>query len=139
MSEENVELVRSAMAATQQAMATGDPAGAFPSGVFASDFEWTVPFPFEGKRVWTGIEECVEFLRLWGEQFDDYSFQAPRLIDVGDHRVVALMSHAATGRASGVRVELENGVVYELSDGCIVRATNYPTAAEALEAAGLSE
>jgi ketosteroid isomerase-like protein len=138
MSQENVEIVRTVIAATRQAMANGDPAAAFPPE-FAADFEWILPVPFEGKTMWTGIEECVEFLRLWGEQFEDYSFQATRLIDVGDHRVVALERQAATGRESGVRVEWANGVVYELIDGRIVRATNYLTHADALEAAGLSE
>ena len=52
MSEENVEIVRSAMAATQQAMATrrscrsfSDPESSHPTS------EWTVPDPFEGERV----------------------------------------------------------------------------------------
>ena len=139
MSQENVEIVRTVIAATQQAMADGDPAAAFPAGSFAADFEWSVPTPFEGKRLWTGIDECIEFLRLWSEQFDDYSFEAPRLIDVGDHRVVALERQVATGRKSAIRIELENGVVYELVDGRIVRATNYLTHAEALEAVGLSD
>ncbi len=49
------------------------------------------------------------------------------------------MRQSATGKESGVRVGAENGVVYELRDGRIIRATNYLAHAEALEAAGLSE
>ncbi len=139
MSQENVEIVRRVVAATQTAMESGDPAAAFPAGVFAVDFEWILPFAFEGKTVWTGVEECVEFLRVWTEPFDHYSFQSPRFIDAGDDRVVVLLHHSAIGKESGVRVEQKNGVVYELSDGRIVRASNYLAHAEALEAAGLEE
>ncbi len=64
MSQENVEIVRRVMAATETAMERGDPAAAFPAGVFAVDFEWVLPFAFEGKTVWTGVEECVEFRHL---------------------------------------------------------------------------
>ncbi len=49
------------------------------------------------------------------------------------------MHQTAIGKESGVRVDQKNGVVYELSEGRIVRASNYLAHAEALEAAGLSE
>jgi ketosteroid isomerase-like protein len=47
--------------------------------------------------------------------------------------------HRATGRASGVPIELVQGIVWELADGRVVRMRNYMTPAEALEAAGLRE
>ena len=103
------------------------------------DFEWVLPLPFEGKRVWTGVEEAIEFLRIWTEQFDHYSFQVLRFIDAGDGRVVVLVHQSATGKASGAAVEWDTGMVYELMDGRIVRASNHFTHAEALQAAGLSE
>ena len=43
-------------------------------------------------------------MRLWTEQFDDYSFQVERLIDAGRDRVVALVRQAGTGKESGVPV-----------------------------------
>jgi ketosteroid isomerase-like protein len=139
MSQENVEVVRRVMAATKEAFATDDFAAAFPAGAFAVDFEWVVPTPFEGKAVWSGVDECIEFLRVWAEQFDNYSFEVLRVIDAGSSTVVVLAHQSATGKGSGAPVETDNGVVYELRDGCIVRASNYFDHGEALKAAGLSE
>jgi ketosteroid isomerase-like protein len=139
MSQENVEIVRRVMAATQGAMAQGDLPAAFPAGTFDVDFEWVTPVPFEGKTVWTGVEGSIEFLRVWTEQFDNYSLEVLRVIDAGEGRVVALMRSSATGRESGAPVVWDTGAIYELRDERIIRASNYFSHAEALEAAGLSE
>ena len=53
--------------------------------------------------------------------------------------MVALTRQSGIGKESGVPVELNLGLVYELRDGRIARITNYLTHAEALEAAGLRE
>jgi ketosteroid isomerase-like protein len=117
----------------------GDPGAFFDPAIEAVDVEWVLTEQMEGRAVWTGREEIFEFLRTWTEQFDDWSFQVDRLIDAGDDRVVVLLHQSGTGKGSGVPVEWNSGVVYELRDGRVVRATNYSTLAEALEAAGLSE
>ena len=133
MSEENVEVVRRAL---EVQFGSG---AAFDLGLFADDFELVfAETPFEGKSVWRGREEFVEFVRLWTQDFDDFSFQVVRLIDAGDDRVVALLQQSATGKESGVPVEADNGLVFELKDGRVIRGTNYLSHAEALEAAGLS-
>jgi ketosteroid isomerase-like protein len=61
------------------------------------------------------------------------------LIDAGNDSVVAFFHQSATGRGSGVPVEQEYAVIYELQDGQLVRMRLYIDRAEALEAAGLSE
>jgi ketosteroid isomerase-like protein len=61
------------------------------------------------------------------------------LIDAGGDRVVALTYQSATGKESGVPVELSLGSVWEIEGGRLARVTNYFSHAEALEAAGLSE
>jgi ketosteroid isomerase-like protein len=140
MSRENVEIVRRAMERLRAAMKRGAPDAYFDPAIYAGDVEWVLTLGgLEGRAVWTGPEEFVDFLRIWTEQFDDWSFQVERLIEAGDDRVVALMHQSGTGKESGVPVEWNSGVVYELRDGRIVRATNYQTLADALEAAGLSE
>lgn len=45
----------------------------------------------------------------------------------------------AVGRPSGVGVELRSAILWELSDGKIVKVHVCPSRGEALEAAGLSE
>jgi hypothetical protein len=46
--------------------------------------------PLDGKSVWRGREEYVEFTRTWTDQFHDWSIRAERLIDAGDDQVVVV-------------------------------------------------
>jgi ketosteroid isomerase-like protein len=92
-------------------------------------------FPFV--RFHRGREGFAEFMRTWTEDFDDFTLTLERLIDAGDDRVVGLYHHTAIGKASGVPVELRQGLVFELEGGRIVRCRNYPDHASVLEAAGL--
>jgi ketosteroid isomerase-like protein len=139
MSEENLELTRRAWKAFEAGMARGDPGGAFDSGAVAPDFEWVPPRGFPGASVYRGREGFAEFMAAWTEDFDNLTFRLDRLIDAGDNRVVGLFHQAATGKGSGVPVELDQGIVYEFEGGHIVRMRNYVGHAEALEAGGLSE
>ena len=143
MSEENVEIVRRAYEEFQAAMARGDPGSWFDSGAAVSgDFEWALDPrypPFEGRAVWRGREGFVEFVRIWTEGFEEWSIRVERLIDAGGDRVVALTRQTATGKGSGVPVELYIGQVWELEDGRLARVTNYMSRSDALKAAGLSE
>jgi ketosteroid isomerase-like protein len=139
MSEENVEIVRQVNEAFQRGLEHGDPGAIFDTGLLADDWEWVVAVPFEGKSVWTGRQEFVEFLRLWMAEFEDYSVEFEPLIDAGDDQVVTIYRQRATGKGSGVPVEWDLGAVTELRDGRAIRATNYFDPAAALEAAGLRE
>jgi ketosteroid isomerase-like protein len=139
MSEENVELVRWLFQAFQAAMERGDPGTGVDPEAFAEDFEWIVPTPLDGRSVWRGREGFLEFTRLWTEQFEHWSIWIERVIDAGENRVVVLTRQSATGKGSGVPVELALGQVWELEAGRVARLTNYFGHAEALETAGLSE
>ena len=139
MSQENVEIVRRSWEEFQAGMERGDPAAIFDLGLAAEDFEWIVPEPLPDRLVWRGREEFVEFICTWTAEFDNWSIRLERLIDAGEDRVVSLTVQTATGKGSGVPVDLNVGQVVELEDGRQVRVTNYLSHAEALEAAGLSE
>ncbi|MGA8804487.1 MAG: nuclear transport factor 2 family protein [Solirubrobacterales bacterium] len=140
MSEESVEIVRRLTEAVQRGVEHDDPAGhLFDTGLLADDAEWVLQTPFEGKSVWRGRQEWVEFFRAWTGEFEEYSIQFEPVIDAGDDRVVAIYRQRATGKGSGVPVEWHGGMVIELRDGRAIRTTNYPEPAEALEAAGLRE
>jgi ketosteroid isomerase-like protein len=139
MSEEDVEFVRRGFEEFQAGMERGDPAAWFDPEAFADDFEWIVPEPLDGRSVWRGREGFLDFIRTWTEQFEDWSIRVERLIDAGEDRVVALTRQTATGKESGVPVELNVGQVWELEAGRWTRVTNYLSHAEAFEAAGLSE
>ena len=60
----------------------------------------------DGKSVWRGRDEYVEFLQTWTAEFRDWSVRVERLIDAGPDRVVALTHQTGTGRASVAPVEL---------------------------------
>jgi ketosteroid isomerase-like protein len=154
MSEENVEIVRGLYEEWWAGLERDDPGVVFDSQAVADDAEFTVEGAefSEGagasilrepdgyvRTVWRGREAYVQWFRAWTGEFENWSLQVERLIDAGDDRVVALTHQSATGKGSGVPVEMKVGAVWELKDGRVVRLRSYPTYAEALEAAGLSE
>ena len=134
-----MELVRRVFEGFQAGMERGDPGAVFGPETVADDYERIVPTPLDGRSVWRGREGFVEFIRTWTEQFEDWSIRLERLIDAGNDRVVTLTVQTATGKGSGVPVDLHVGQVYELEDGRVARVRNYFTHVDALEAAGLSE
>jgi ketosteroid isomerase-like protein len=118
----------------------GDPGTVFDSEAVADDAEFVVEGGMlDGRSVWRGREEYVDWFHTWTGEFTDWSLRVERLIDAGHDRVVALTHQTGTGRESGAPVEFKVGVVWELKDGRVVRARNYFSYAAALEAAGLSE
>ena len=138
MSEQNVEVVRQMFEAFQEGLARGNPGAAFDSGTLAADAEWQTSDRM-GAEVFRGREGFMEFMRRWTEDFEGWGIQLEQVIDAGDDRVVGLLHQSATGKGSGVPVELNLAIVYELDAGRVIRMCNYTNQAEALEAAGLSE
>jgi ketosteroid isomerase-like protein len=136
-----VEAVRRGFEAFQEGLARGDPGAFFDSGVVAPDLEWILPLQAQApglRPVYRGRDEFNEFMRTWTEDFD-WSIELERMIDAGGDLVVGVFHQRATGKGSGVPVELRMGLLFELEDGRIIRMRNFLDPAEALEAAGLSE
>jgi len=73
-----------------------------------------------------------------GAVFEDMRFVPEKLTEIGD-RVLATVTMTARGRESGVELRQVLGHVWTLRDGLVVRVEAYASAAEALEAVGLSE
>jgi ketosteroid isomerase-like protein len=139
MSQENVEIVRRGFEEFEAGLARGNLGAIFDSGTFAPDAEWIPDYAPGLRSVYRGREEFVEFMRTWSEDFEDWSLRPERLIDAGDDRVVILVHQQATGKGSGVQVELHMAFVYELEEGRVIRARTFIDPAVALEAAGLTE
>jgi len=137
MSEENLEIARRLFDDFQAGVARGDPGAWFESELVADDFEWILSEPLDGRTVWRGRDGFMQFMNNWTEQFDDWSIRVERWIDAGEDRTVALTRQSATGRGSGVPVELNLGMVWEWEAGRVARTRAYLSHAEALEAAGL--
>jgi ketosteroid isomerase-like protein len=72
------------------------------------------------------------------EMWDEHTVVIDDVIDGGD-RVVLFHHEYQRGRSSGVEVEIDAAVVFELRDGRIVRMQGYMDRAAALRAAGLGD
>ena len=137
MSQQNVDVVRRAFEEFKEGLAQGDPAAPFASGLNHPDAEWVLPPNSPGfRQLYRGRAGFLEFMKTWTEDFE-WAIELERVIDAGDDRVVAIFHQRATGKGSGVPVELRMALLYELQDARIVRMTNFLDPAEALEAAGL--
>ena len=134
MSQENLEIVRRIVEDAVQ--------GRWEESArqLGPDAEWhgTVGGLTEGS-VWRGPEQIRElFEQEDAEAWEERRLEAEEFIDAGDC-VVVLLHEFRRGKGSGVEMETDTAVVYEMRDGRVVRIQGYMDRADALEAAGLSE
>jgi ketosteroid isomerase-like protein len=131
MSQENVEVVRDHFAATNERD--------FPRAMsyYAEDVELVVDRDaFLEGGTFTGRDAVGEWFGNWLSTFEPgYRFDIEEARDLGDI-VLLTASHHGRGRTSGAEVHGQNGYVYGLRDGKIVRVELYRGMAEALKAAG---
>jgi ketosteroid isomerase-like protein len=139
MSQENVEIARRIDDAFIAGAPRGDFGAGFETGAVAEEHELLAPPEFAEQRSYRGREGFVEFLQRWTGEFEHYSFERKELIGGRDGRVFGAWRTAATGRRSGVPVEVEYFMVFELEQGQLVRTRIYLERGAALEAAGISE
>jgi len=134
MSDENVELIKRGNAAFN----SGDRDGALAG--FHPDVEWRdldhAPDAPEGVH---GVAAVRAILDQWDEAFEEFTAETEEYIAVGNC-VVCVTHWCATGKGSGLAVDLRGAEVFEFADGKIIRATlGYPDKEAALRAAGLAE
>ena len=136
MSQENVEVVRSAFDATAT---RGLQAGAeeywHPEIEYVEDPRWPGASSYKGRdavlRCWQGYTET-----LGGEE--DFTISVERVLDAGEQQVPLIRFHSQ-GSASGVPHEHLWAYVVEVKEGRIAYLRAYYEPPEALEAVGLSE
>lgn len=139
MSEQDVEIVRRAFAEFTRGNDEGNPAAAFDAGVTSPDFRWAVPPDAPGLRpVYEGRDGWVQFMHDWTDDFV-WSIEIEKVVDLGDGRVIVDTVQRATGKASGVPVDLHMGAIWTVRDGQVISAENFLDPAEARAAAGLSD
>lgn len=137
MSQENVQLVRRALAAwreVDEGLADPQRLGEF----FAPDVRWEV-FGLPEVGEFRGLDEFLEFRAAWTEPFDEWSYSVETILDAGGSRVVATFSQRGKPHGSDSWVDLRYGIVYMVGRGLIQRSQLYVSADEALAAAGLRE
>ena len=113
-------------------------------------------FAETGEPVWDTLHEDVEvhdhdildageyrghagfgrWLEDWAAAWLEFSTEPEEFLDVGD-RVVMVFRMKATGRTSGVAVERQDAMVFEVRNGKTVRLDYYNDREEALKAVGL--
>jgi ketosteroid isomerase-like protein len=133
MSQENVEVIRDAIAAMNE----GDYGRAMghladdvvlenPAGVFAGTFR--------------GREAVGEWFGDWFRTFDwNVHIDLREIAEIGDDGVLLVADLRGRGRGSGVEAAQTFAYLYRLREGKIARMDGYLSREEALEAVGLSE
>ena len=100
------------------------------------DVEYKLAQSWPQARPLRGRAEVIEFFQDFREAFPDARAGPFEFVEIGERRVVVGFPVVGTGRASGVRTEIEIWQVWELAEGGIpVRVSEYPDRAAALRAA----
>jgi ketosteroid isomerase-like protein len=86
-----------------------------------------------------GHEAITTMVLRYIATFEHYDYEVSKLADLGGGTVLTVIAERGRGKGSGVSVERSYASLYNLIGGKVVRMTHFPTEAEALEAAGLSE
>ena len=133
MSREKVEVVAAALDAFDRRYKEGFLA------LLDPDIQWELAgFLLDQERVRTGPDEVWDYLTFLDEEFEDIQAERGEYLDVGG-RVLVPIRVWGKGRSSGVEGEFSFTSVFTIANGRLVRARNYSTKAEALEAVGFRE
>lgn len=130
MSQENAELVQHMFAAWNR----GDHDAA--RDFFDPDVVVEAAGGTDMDGTYLGHAGLAEVMRFWGA-FGSFRSDVEGWIPAGD-AVVARVHHQATGKHSGIDVEMQNWQVFTIRRGKIVRYALFSTEARAREAAGLT-
>jgi ketosteroid isomerase-like protein len=88
-------------------------------------------------RDYRGAQGFMQWLEDWSAAWEEWSLDPEEYIDAGERVIVVAKMHAR-GRGSGVEVDRQDALLYELRDGLIVRIDYFNNKNEALTAAGLA-
>jgi uncharacterized protein len=131
MSQENVEIVRSAFEAYKR----GDLAAVLE----AVDPSVVVVQPLElGGTTQHGHAGVVEAFGMWPEEWDDYDTDLVQTIDAGED-VVVVARQRGRSRETGMELDARFSFLMTLREGKIAQLRLFAHEHEALEAVGLSE
>src|SRR4051812_39210584 len=114
MSQENVEMVKRALAAMNARDIDGYLALCTENVVLRTPLA-------EITGVYEGAEGIRRFLVDVEDSGPDFRIDAERMESVGAHQVLAFMQITASGRSSGITQDAETANVYDLIDGKINR------------------
>ena len=130
MSQENVELIRSALSFEDLQW--------FVTELLHPDVEWHDQRELPGATVHHGIEGVRRHLAAAKETLDYDTLDLLEIFDAGES-VVARYRFYARGQSSGASVERDAVFVYSFRGAKVERVEIFGTRAEALKAVGLAE
>jgi ketosteroid isomerase-like protein len=135
MSEETLRVARE----TYEAWNGGDIASVLASVPEEYEFHMTGGRPPGLPSVLRGREGMRQLLQEWisGPWQGVLRMDVDHLIDVGDDRVLALLTFRGTGEGSGAAVKQPYSHVTTIRDGRLVRTDGFVSWARAIRAAGL--
>jgi ketosteroid isomerase-like protein len=130
VSQENVNLVRESLARNA---ADGEPPwDALHEQIEVHDHDILDAGEYRGHAGF------ARWLEDWSAAWSEDAFEPEEFLDVGE-RVVVFILQKTTGQGSGVTLERQDAMVFELRDGKILRLDYYNSRQQALEAVGLEE
>jgi uncharacterized protein len=132
MSQENVEVVRNAIAAYNRRDFEAMRALNHPD----VELDWSTSRGL-GAGVYRGLQEVFGFYRDFLGTFEEVVIEPDRFIEAGDSVVVPNSAHIR-GR-DGIETVARSALVFEVRGGRLARISLHQGTREALEAAGLTE
>jgi ketosteroid isomerase-like protein len=130
MSQENVEMVRRAIAAIN--------ARDIDAYVACCTEDVELLLPMAGAE-YLGDHGIRRFFTDIEDIGPDFRIEVQRVQAIGDSNVLAFLRVGSTGRASGIVIGAESANVYDFIDGKISRVRIFLDRDEALKAVGLAE
>jgi ketosteroid isomerase-like protein len=132
MSQENVEIVRRDLAARDAREWAGL------AEIWHPEIELVVT---AGAGTYQGIDQITRFFDSFSDLFSEYRVEAEEIVDVGDRVVTVELLSGRGLKGSGAEAWVHDRLfrVVGFKDGKIWRIKEYPSRAEALQAAGLAE
>jgi ketosteroid isomerase-like protein len=88
--------------------------------------------------VYVGRDAVIKASRHYWGTWDHYHVEAEEIIDAGPS-VVVILQERGRGKGSGAPFEQCNPQLWTFRNGRIIRWESFPSRAEAVDAAGLSE
>jgi ketosteroid isomerase-like protein len=134
MSQENVEIVRR----FENSWARRDLDAALECIDDEFEFDWSESRgPFVG--TYKGHQGLARFWTDLLEAWEQFSPEMAEVVECGPETLITIDVVRARGRGSGIDMEAQGAMLWNVREGKIVRVKMFQTKTEALEAVGMSE